>query len=531
MTDNVKEKSAELAKQLWSIADEFRGNMDASEFKNYILGLIFYRYLSERTENYMDDLLKDDNITYKDALKNSEYSDTVRGWSIEHLGYVIEPNNMWNSLIELINSAEFSIEDLEKAVGALMASTIGQESEAAFKGLFNDMNLKADHLGREVSDRTELISKVMQKIDDLSFDAKDTTFDYLGTAYMQLIGLFQAGAGKKGGEFFTPTCASVLVSKLATAGLKEVKNACDPCAGSGSMLLEVKNALSAHKVGHFYGQELNSTTYNLYRMNMLLHGVPYKNFTAYNDDTLRNDNFYENGKPIEFDIQVSNPPYSAKNSASAESYLDDPRYSACGVLAPKGTADLAFVEHMVYHMADDGRIAVLLPHGVLFRGKAEDTIRRYLIDKLNVLDAVIGLPANLFHGTSIPVCCLVFKKKRNGNSNNILFIDAAKHFKPGKNMNELTEEDINRIVDAYINRVDIDKFAHVASIEEIKENDYNLNIPRYVDTFDEPEEIDLQETANEIKRINTEIKEVEAQLKPYFDELGLDFPFGEGGDF
>ena len=291
MAEDVRAKSDELAKQLWAIANEFRGNMDASEFKNYILGLIFYRYLSEKTENYMNELLKDDEITYSEALANPKYTDVVKEWSLEHLGYIILPKNMWSSLIELIDENALTVEDLEKAVNSLTASTIGQESEAAFRGLFNDMNLKADHLGREVSERTALISKVMQKIDALSFAVKDTQFDYLGTAYMILIGLFQSGAGKKAGEFFTATCASKLVARLATGGLQEVKYACDPCAGSGSLLLEVKNSLPEHKVGHFYSQELNSTTYNLNRMNMLLHGVPYRQFTAYNDDTLRHDNF------------------------------------------------------------------------------------------------------------------------------------------------------------------------------------------------------------------------------------------------
>lgn len=521
MADDVRAKSDELAKQLWAIANEFRGNMDASEFKNYILGLIFYRYLSERTENYMNELLKDDGISYREALENEEYAEVVKGWSIDHLGYIIEPKNMWNSLIDKIMGAEFSVEDLERAVNELMASTHGQDSEAAFRGLFNDMNLKADHLGREVSERTALISKVMLKINDLSFDAKDTTFDYLGTAYMQLIGLFQSGAGKKAGEFFTATCASILVSRLATAGLSEIKNACDPCAGSGSMLLEVKNALSAHKVGHFYSQELNSTTYNLNRMNMLLHGVPYRQFTAFNDDTLRHDNFYENGEPILFDVQVSNPPYSAPNSAVDPSYLDDPRYSSCGVLAPKTKADLAFVEHMVYHMAEDGRIAVLLPHGVLFRGAAEGKIRRYLIENMNVLDAVIGLPANLFHGTSIPVCCLMFKKKRNGNSNNILFIDASKEFVPGKQQNSISDEHIEKIVETYINRVDVDKYAHLADMQEIIDNDYNLNIPRYVDTNDPEPEIDLDEVFDSIVQVDVDIKCATDELNIYLRELGL----------
>ena len=526
MAENVQSKSAELAKQLWAIANEFRGNMDASEFKNYILGLIFYRYLSERTVNYMDDLLKDDGISYVDALASDEYAEIVRGWSMDHLGYIIEPKNLWSSLINRILGAEFSVEDLEKAVNALTASTIGQESEAAFRGLFNDMNLKADHLGREVSDRTALISKVMLKINDLSFDVKDTTFDYLGTAYMELIGLFQSGAGKKAGEFFTATCASKLVAKLATAGLSSVKSACDPCAGSGSLLLEVKNELPEHQVGHFYSQELNSTTYNLNRMNMLLHGVPYKQFTAYNDDTLRNDHFYEDGEAILFDVQVSNPPYSAPNSAADPSYLDDARYSACGVLAPKTKADLQFVEHMVYHMAEEGRIAVLLPHGVLFRGAAEEKIRRYLIESQNVLDAVIGLPANLFHGTSIPVACLVFKKKRNGNSDNILFIDASKEFVPGKQQNSLSDEQINKIVQTYIERKDVPKYAHVASLKEvIEDNGFNCNIPRYVDTSEEVQEINLQEVAEKIVKIDEEIAAVSEELKKSFDLLGLKFPF------
>lgn len=521
MADNVKEKSAELARQLWAIANEFRGNMDASEFKNYILGLIFYRYLSERTEDYMNDLLKDDGISYKEALENEEYSEIVKGWSMDHLGYIIEPKHMWGNLIEKINDSKFSVEDLEKAVNALTASTIGQESETAFKGLFNDMNLKADHLGREVSDRTELVAKVMLRINDLSFDVKDTTFDYLGTAYMQLIGLFQAGAGKKGGEFFTPTCASTLVARLATVGLDEVKNACDPCAGSGSLLLEVKNNLSAHRVGHFYGQEMNSTTYNLYRMNMLLHGVPYKNFTAYNDDTLRKDNFYENGKPVLFDIQVSNPPYSAPNSASAPSYLDDERYSACGVLAPKGKADWAFVEHMVYHMAEDGRIAVLLPHGPLFRGSTEGKIRTYLVENMNVIDAVIGLPANLFHGTSIPVCCVVLKKKRNGNSDNILFVDASKEFEPGKVMNTISDSHINKIVDTYVERKSIDGYAYVASMDEIKKNNYDLTINKYIEI--EKETIihrSTKEILNDIKNAQKTEMETFAKFLALIGEEG-----------
>lgn len=519
-------QSQELAKQLWAIANDLRGNMDASKFKNYILGTIFYRYLSERTERYMDELLKDEGgITYREALKDEDYAPVVKEWSIEHLGYIIEPKYLYDSLIDEIRNGEFSIEHFERAINELTGSTIGQESEAAFDKLFDDMNLQDKDLGKEVSDRTSLISKVMMRIYDINFHLDDAKFDVLGTAYMILIGLFASDAGKKGGEFFTPTCASTLLARLVTVGLEEVTSVCDPCAGSGSLLLEVKNHLTTHKVGHFYANELNGSTYNLLRMNLLMHGVPYRQFTTFNSDALGKDPF-DGCDP--FQIQVSNPPYSAKWSA-APSYLDDPRFSAAGALAPKTKADFAFLEGMVHHMASNGRIAILLPHGVLFRGNAELKIRRYLIDELNVLDAVIGLPANLFHGTGIPVAVLVLKRDRNGDKDNILFIDASKYYEPGKNMNILRDEDIDRIVQAYTDRKDVDKFAHVASMQEIIDNEYNLNIPRYVDTFEPEEEIDLNEVAGEIRKLQKEIKEIDAQLKPFFEELGLDFPFDEEG--
>lgn len=262
MADNVQKQSQELANQLWAIANDLRGSMDASKFKNYILGVIFYRYLSERTESYMDNLLKDDEITYREALKNEEFAPTVREWSIEHLGYIIEPKYLWTSFIDEIKGAAFSIENFEKAINALTASTIGQESEAAFDKLFDDMNLQDKDLGKEVSERTELISKVMLKVNDISFNVNDAEMDVLGTAYMMLISLFASDAGKKGGEFFTPTCASKLLARLSTIGLDEVKNVADSCAGSGSLLLEVQNHLSTKKVGHFYATEKNGSNYN-----------------------------------------------------------------------------------------------------------------------------------------------------------------------------------------------------------------------------------------------------------------------------
>lgn len=526
--------SQKLATQIWAIANDLRGSMDASKFKDYILGIIFYRYLSTHTESYMNDLLKNDGITYREALADPEYADTVREWALDKLGYVIEPEYMFDSLVEKIKAGDnttdetkkFSIEDLEKAISKLTESTIGQKSEAAFANLFDAMNLRDADLGKEVSERTQLISTIILRISDTPFAKDSEGGDVLGTAYMILIGLFQSNAGKKGGEFFTPTPVSTLLAQLTTIGIGEVKNACDGCAGSGSLLLEVQRHLPSRRVHHYYGQEKTGTTYNLLRMNLIMHGVDYSDFTVYNDDTLIHDNFYENGEPVKFDIQVENPPYSAKNSAFASKYLEDPRYKSAGVLAPKTKADLAFVESMVYHMADDGRVAVLLPHGVLFRGGQEQEIRKYLIDKINVIDAVIGLAPNMFHGTGIPVCVMLLKKKRNGNSGNILFIDASKCFtKEGKN-NALRDSDIKRIVDCVKNRADIEKFSRKVSLEEIRANDYNMNIPRYVDSSEESEKWDIYSLVfggvpeSEIKRFDRYFDEFDGLKDALFEKHG-----------
>lgn len=516
-----QQQANELSKQLWAIANDLRGNMDASKFKNYILGTIFYRYLSERTENYMKTILKNDGIAYEEAFENDEFKPVVEEWSLSKLGYIIQPRYLYKNLQKSIVERTFSIEDYERAISELTASTMGQESESDFTGLFNDMKLQDPDLGDTVSERTILIGQVINKVGMIDFKLDDAKFDVLGTAYMILIGLFASDAGKKGGEFFTPTGPSKLCATLATVGLSEARTVGDCTCGSASMLLEVQKHLSSGRVGHFYGQEKNASTYNLARMNMLMHGVDYHNFDIYKGDTLTND-YYEDEKMT---VQVCNPPYSLKWSADP-SFEDDPRYSGAGKLAPKSHADYAFLEHMIYHMdPDDGRIAVLLPHGVLFRGAAEEQIRKYIVKDLNRLDAVIGLPANLFHGTGIPVCLLVLKSKRNGNSDNILFIDASKEFKPGKNMNTLEEEHLNKIINAYIERKDIEKFCHKATMEEIEANDYNLNIPRYVDTSEKEEDIDLVAKATDIENLNAEIKSAEDELKKYFDELGLKFPF------
>ena len=513
-SSKLQQQASDLSSQLWAIANDLRGGMDANEFRNYILGTIFYRYLSERTEMYMEDILKEDGLTYEQAFTDEDFKPIVEQWSLEHLGYIIRPENLFRELNRRIikpngDADKFSVEDYERAVNELTGSTLGHKSEKAFEGLFNDMRLQDTRLGDTVSERTEKIGKVIAKIGEIDMNLQDQQFDVLGTAYMILIGLFQSGAGKKGGEFFTPTGPSKLCATLATLGLDEAKTVGDCTCGSGSMLLETQKHLTKQKVGHFYGQENNPTTYNLARMNMLMHGVDYQNFDIYKGDTLVNDMY---GDDLKLTVQVCNPPYSLKWSADSK-YLDDPRYSGVGKLAPKSHADFAFLQHMVYHMDEtDGRVAVLLPHGVLFRGGAEEDIRKYLIKDLNRLDAVIGLPENLFHGAAIPVVVLVLKSKRNGNSDNILFIDASKEFKPGTNQNELTDEHIQKIVETYEKRVDVERYAHVATMEEIIDNGYNLNIPRYVDTSEKEVEVD-------INTVKTELADITAKKQAAIDKV------------
>ena len=516
-TQEIQAKQqAELHTQLWAMANDLRGSMDASEFKNYILGLIFYRYLSDKLLRFVNEELKDDEITYIEAWNNEEFKQDIIDLLVDSdsgLGYVIEPNNLWSTLIEKINIAQFDISMLAKAINDLTESTLGLASQRDFENLFDDMDLNASKLGKTEADRSALISKVMLKINDINFHYEDAEIDVLGDAYEYLIGQFAASAGKKAGEFYTPQQVSKLLAKLVTIGKNKLKNVYDPTCGSGSLLLRVAKETD---VVSFYGQEKVATTYNLARMNMLLHGIPFNHFDIENNDTLEHPN--EDHMQLRFDAVVANPPYSAKWSADAK-FLDDERFSAYGKLAPKSKADYAFIQHMLYLLDDAGTMAVVLPHGVLFRGAAEGVIRKYLIKEKNWLDAVIGLPANLFFGTSIPTCILVFKKCKKNDD--IFFIDASKEYESGKNQNRLTDENIEKILDTYINRKDVEKYAHAVFLEEIEENDYNLNIPRYVDTFEEEEEIDIKEVIKEIKELEAKRDELDKEINVYLKELGL----------
>ncbi|QDW90685.1 type I restriction-modification system subunit M [Staphylococcus chromogenes] len=511
-TEKQRQQQAELQKKLWSIANDLRGNMDASEFRNYILGLIFYRYLSEKTEEEVAKLLSDDNLSYEEAWQDEEYREAIEAELISQIGFVVEPQYLFSNFIRKIENQTFDIEELHKAVNKVEESTRGEESEDDFNHLFADMDLNSSRLGNSNAARTKLISKVMVNLSTLPFVHSDLEIDMLGDAYEYLIGQFAATAGKKAGEFYTPQQVSKILAQIVTTDKTDLRNVYDPTCGSGSLLLRVGREA---RVRHYYGQEYNSTTYNLARMNMLLHDVNYNRFSIDNADTLEDPAVDEE----KFEAVVANPPYSAKWSADPK-FMDDPRFSNYGKLAPKSKADFAFIQHMIHHLDDNGTMAVVLPHGVLFRGAAEGQIRRYLVEEKNYLDAIIGLPANLFFGTSIPTSILVFKKCRQ-KDDSVLFIDASQSFEKGKNQNHLSDEDVEKIVNTYRNREELDKFSHNATLEEIADNDYNLNIPRYVDTFEEEAPIDLDQVQQDLANIDKEIANIEQEINGYLKELGV----------
>ena len=515
MSEELQQK---LRDQLWEVANKLRGNMSASDFMYFTLGFIFYKYLSEKLEKYADGVLVDDDITFKALWKKSdeeslELQAELKSECLEKIGYFVEPEFLFSSIIDAINRKENILPSLERSLKRIEDSTLGRDSEEDFGGLFSDIDLASPKLGKSQDDKNTLISNVLLALDDISFGVEASEeIDILGDAYEYMISQFAAGAGKKAGEFYTPQEVSRILAQIVTIGHARLRNVYDPTCGSGSLLLR---AAHIGKAAEIFGQEKNPTTYNLARMNMLLHGIKFSDFRIENGDTLEDDAFGE----MQFDAVVANPPFSAEWSA-ADKFNQDDRFSKAGRLAPKKTADYAFILHMIYHLNEGGTMACVAPHGVLFRGNAEGVIRRFLIEKKNYIDAVIGLPANIFYGTTIPTCILVLKKCRK-DDDAILFIDASKEFEKVKTQNKLREQHIAKIVETYRDRKEIDKYSHLASLKEIADNDYNLNIPRYVDTFEEEEPIDIKTVMAEIKSLEAERAELDKEIEVYLKELGI----------
>ena len=519
-----EDQKNQLQSQLWKIANELRGKMDADEFRDYILGFIFYKYLSEKMTLYANTLLEQDDIKYDETLdeNNKEHVkiiEAVKRALIDKLGYFLKPSELFHRVAQTGLQNTNLVELLEKILSDIENSTMGTDSEDDFDKLFSEIDLNSSKLGKTVQARSELLAKILVHLDKIDFQLENSKIDVLGDAYEYLISQFASGAGKKAGEFYTPQEVSTILAKVVTAGKKQLKNVYDPTCGSGSLLLRVAKQVSS--VGMFYGQELNNTTYNLARMNMILHDVNYSRFDIRQEDTLEHPQHLD----LRFEAIVANPPFSAQWSANPI-FMSDDRFSQYGKLAPSSKADFAFIEHMIYQLDENGTMAVVMPHGVLFRGGAEGHIRQYLIKDKNYLDAVIGLPANLFFGTSIPACILVFKKCRE-NPDDVLFIDASKHFEKIKNQNKLRESDIDKIITTLTQRKTEDKYSFLAKLSEIKDNDYNLNIPRYVDTFEEEEPIDLDEVVKEIKKIDQDLINVDKKITEYCKELGIQSPFGD----
>lgn len=524
MSDEQKKK---LESQLWAVANTLRGRMNADEYKNYILGFIFYKYLSERLEKYVNGkLLVKDKKTFDDigeeTKEDKEYLEHIKTACVGHLGFFLKPTELFSYIVKKgkkeLGDDDFILDDLKNILKSIEKSSTGTASEDDFKGLFEDMDLTSTKLGSREKDKNNVVVEVLSLLNGIDFKLDDTKSDLLGDAYEYLIGQFAAGSGRKGGEFYTPAQVSRLLSMIASNDKKRVRSVYDPTCGSGSLLLRMKEFVD---VTDYYGQELNPTTYNLARMNMILHGVHFDHFKFKKGDTLTEDMHAD----VKAEVIVANPPFSIEWKGESDPVLaHDERFSQYGRLAPKSAADYAFVTHMIHHLADNGTMAIVLPHGALFRSGAEGHIRKYIIEKQNYLDAVIGLPSNLFYGTTIPATIMVFKKTRK-EDDSILFIDASKGFQKEKNQNKLTDKNLEKIFDVYKNRKEVDKYSHNASQDEIKENEYNLNIPRYVDSFEEEEVIDMKEVSLKLKDLYKEEIELKNKVGEFCEELGIDKPF------
>ena len=531
----------ELGKTLWNIANQLRGAMMADDFRDYMLSFLFWKYLSD---NYVraakKELGHDYPDTPKDIMEELGVTTPLQIWYNENqndiflfekqmrrkVHYVIDPEYLWDNIVALAKTQD---NQLLKTIEKGFKYIENDSFDSSFKGLFSEINLNSEKLGKDYTERNKLLAVVITTIAEGLKDYSPEN-DSLGDAYEYLIGQFAAGSGQKAGEFYTPQMISTILSRIVildcqdpqTGNKSKINSVLDFACGSGSLLLNVRNQMGPNKIGKIYGQEKNITTYNLARMNMLLHGVKDTEFEIHHGDSLANDwsilREDNPAKKMTFDAVVANPPFSLRWDPS-EDTAKDFRFSRYG-LAPKSAADFAFLLHGFHYLSDEGTMAIILPHGALFRGGKEYDIRKKLIEDDNI-DAVIGLPANLFYSTGIPVCILVLKKCRK--SDKILFINASseEHFEKGKRQNTLRDEDVDKIVEIYKNRREEPRYSSLVSLPDIKEKDFNLNITRYVNMAQEEEPIDINSVHDQLVEIEKSIQAAKAEHNKYLAELGL----------
>ena len=503
MIDTQKEQERdELHRAIWAIADELRGAVDGWDFKNYVLGTMFYRYISENLCNYINAGEIDSGNTDFDFAKiPDEEAEEARADMVNTKGFFILPSELFCNVLARAANDENLNETLERVFSHIEASAKGTESENDFEGLFADYDVNSNKLGSTVAKRNEKLVKLLKGVADMNLgEVKEHSIDAFGDAYEYLMTMYASNAGKSGGEFFTPADVSELLTRLGTVGKTEINKVYDPACGSGSLLLKAEKILGRDAIRDgFYGQEINITTYNLCRINMFLHDIGFEKFNIECEDTLISPQHWDE-EP--FELIVSNPPYSIKWAGNDNPLLiNDPRFAPAGVLAPKSKADMAFIMHSLSWLAANGTAAIVCFPDIMYRGGAEKKIRQYLVDN-NYVDCIIQLPSNLFFGTSIATCIMVMKK--NKTDTRTLFIDASKECVKVTNNNKLTAENIKKIVDTFAKRDEIEYFSHLASYEEIAENDYNLSVSTYVEAEDTREHID-------IAKLNAEIREIVAR--------------------
>jgi type I restriction enzyme M protein len=511
MIDTKKEQERdELHRAIWAIADELRGAVDGWDFKNYVLGTMFYRYISENLTNYVNIGEQEaGNDAFDYAKMTDAQAEEAREGLVEEKGFFILPSELFSNVNQSADNDENLNETLERVFRHIEESAKGSSSESSFAGLFDDFDVNSNKLGSTVAKRNERLAKLLHGVANMNLgDVKDHDIDAFGDAYEYLMTMYASGAGKSGGEFFTPADVSELLTRLGTVGKTEINKVYDPACGSGSLLLKAEKVLGKDAVRNgFFGQEINITTYNLCRINMFLHDVGFDKFDIACEDTLTAPQHWDD-EP--FELIVSNPPYSIRWAGDDNPLLiNDPRFSPAGVLAPKSKADLAFIMHSLAWLATGGTAAIVCFPGIMYRGGAEQKIRKYLIDN-NFIDCIIQLPSNLFFGTSIATCIMVLKKGKADNKT--LFIDASGECIKVTNNNKLTQENIENIVATFAKREEKQYFSHLASYEEIEGNDYNLSVSTYVEAEDTREKID-------IVKLNAEIEEIVAREQVLRDEI------------